>query len=221
MKKIFYLIILLFIYGRVFAIESIKIDNNSLIPIFDKDTYVYNYYTDKNEVDIKIINSKDDIKSEIIKLNKDETIYKVDNYKIRIFKNYENKKSESYIKELTIKNYDIKFDNNKFNYEITLNDEDHLNIDYELSNSSDKITIMGNGNFNKSDNIIKIIFNDKTYTIHAYKTIKVSKTIKNEEVKEMSNNKKEIVKLIIFTISSLIVFGFYYIIFKDKRTMSI
>lgn len=220
MKKILFFIILFTFYINVYAIEDIKIDNKSLIPSFDKNTFVYNYYTDKDEVNIKIIESSDNIKSNIIELTDKEKIYYVDNYKIRIFKNYE-KSSESYIKELTIKNHDINFNNDKYNYSLTLNDEEYLEINYELSNSNDELTIIGNGNFNKNNNIIKILFKDKVYTINAYKTINVSKVINNNTDYEMSDNKKEIVKLIIITISCVLVIGFFYILFIDKTTISI
>lgn len=124
----------------------------------------------------------------------------------------------NYLENLTIENYDIKFDKNKYEYEIVINDEKQLNIDYELSNNDIYVCVEGNGNFNKSDNIITInVNNEYFYTIHAYKTINVSLIEEVEEVKEITPLKKEIVKIIIITISSSLIFGFYYITFINKH----
>lgn len=124
----------------------------------------------------------------------------------------------NYLENLTIENYDIKFDKNKYEYEIVINNEKQLNIDYELSNNDIYVCVEGNGNFNKSDNIITInVNNEYFYTIHAYKTINVSLIEEVEEVKEITPLKKEIVKIIIITISSSLIFGFYYITFINKH----
>ena len=57
MKKI-YIIFILLSFIRINALENITIDNNSLIPNFDKNIYVYNYFTNKDEVNI-VVNKKD------------------------------------------------------------------------------------------------------------------------------------------------------------------
>ena len=80
----------------------------------------------------------------------------------------------------------------------------------------DYYSIEGNGNFNKSDNVIRIKTNNDEYVVHAYKSIKVSKIEYNEPIKEMSDTKKEIVKIIIITISCILIVLFYYILFINK-----
>lgn len=116
------------------------------------------------------------------------------------------------LENLSIENYDINFDKNIYEYKITIEDESNLKIDYDLSEDV-YVSITGNGNFNKSDNIIEINVDNKyKYTIHAYKTIKVSK-IEKTEYKEMSNKKKEIALFLIITISSILIFIFSYITF--------
>ena len=55
---------------------------------------------------------------------------------------------------------------------------------------------------------------DKVYNIHAHKTIKVSYSKDREIIKEMSGTKKEIVKVLIITISCSLVFLFYKFISK-------
>ena len=222
MKKFSFIIIYFLFINNIKAIENITINDQPLIPYFDKETFVYNYYTDNNEVNIEVIENENNVKSYDYYLYNDDNLVEIDKYKINVYKNYNSDKvDESYIKSLTIKNYDINFDKNKYEYQITIGDESNLDIEYELSNYNDKLIIKGNGNFNRSDNIIKVILYDKEYTIHAYKTVQVSKIIENNNIKEMSKSKKEIVKILIVTISCLIVLGFSYILFIDKRTISI
>ena len=133
-----------------------------------------------------------------------------------------NAKEINYLENLTIENYDINFKKDVYEYEITINDEKHLNIDYTLSDNSVYVSIEGNGNFNKSHNIITInINNTHYYKIHVYKTIQVSLIQEIEEVKQFSPLKKEIVKIILITISSSLICGFYYITFINKDFIDI
>ena len=127
---------------------------------------------------------------------------------------------EIYLKDLRIENYDINFNKDIHEYYINIEDEDNLNIDYELSNDNGYVSIIGNGNFNNSDNIININLDNDKYIIHAYKTIKVNNIVE-EETYELSDTKKEIVKYVIITISSIIVFCFYYVLFINKTIVNI
>ncbi len=224
MKKILILICCLFIY-KVYAIEDIRIDGFNIIPNFNSEIKVYNYFTNKDSVNIKVTPSKDEIilGDRTVNLENDQTRVIINSnlfgdYEINIFKNYnKDNKKYPYITNLTIENYDINFNPEVLEYEITINDEDKLNIDYELENDDAYVVISGNGNFNKSDNLITIkVNNELEYKIHAYKTITVSKEIKQDVVKEMSKTKKEITSLIIIVISCALVFGFYYVLFIDK-----
>ena len=230
MKKIL-LITLMFVFiVRVSAIENIEIDNNLLIPTFQKDIRVYNYYTNKDNVTIKVFPSKNEIinGSGKIELDSDEKRIEIisntsGTYTINIFKNYKNDKSkESHLTNLIIKNYDIDFNKDVYDYNININDEKELEIYYELSNDNAYVSIDGNGNFNKTENIIKInVNNEYEYRIHAYKTLNVSLIENTKEYKEMSTFKKEIVKVLIVTISCILVFGFYYFMFIDKTYLKI
>ena len=108
-------------------------------------------------------------------------------------------------------------------YNLNILDEEKLDINYELSNDSSKVNISGNGNFNETKNVIKIILDDKEeYTINVFKSEPVSKVEKvNTEVKPMSYIKKEIVKFIIITISCTLIFLFYRLIFISKFTLNV
>ena len=226
MKKILIIVALFIINNHILAIENIKIDDNDLIPSFDKKISTYNYYTNNNEVNLIIKKEKSEsVNTEgVIPLKEMINTIKIESskgsiYTINIIKNYDKDyKDKSYLKDLSIDGYKIDFDREKYEYVIVLHDEENLVINYEPSNYDDNVKIIGNGNFNKSDNLIMIIINDKIeYKIHALKTLKVS-SIQKEEFKEISDTKKEIVKLIIITISCIIVFGFFYLLFIYRRT---
>lgn len=220
MKKIT-LLILLFYIIKINALTNIKINNEYLIPYFDKDIKTYNYYISNNEINIKV--NKD--KNEIIK---GETKYILDNnykkiiinsniygnYIINVFKDY-NKKDyiSNELLNLSIEGYNINFNKDIYDYDITLNNENNLNINYEV-NDNTNVIINGNGNFNKPNNLIEIKVGNKIYKIHVHKTMKVSYQENKKEIKEMSNTKKEIVKVIIITISSSLIFLFYKFVIR-------
>jgi hypothetical protein len=209
MKKI--IIILCFLFcDRVFAIDNITIDNESLIPKFDANIKKYNYFTNKDSVTIKV-----DDNEEIINIENDYYEYNIENYTINIYKNYNKEKEDKvYLKDLKIIGYDINFDKNIHEYFITIEDEEMLNINYELSNDKCYVSIEGNGNFNKSDNIIKINIDNKSeYIIHALKSLNVC-FVENENDKNEPIIKKEIVKFFIITISCIVVFLFCYLMFN-------
>ena len=91
-----------------------------------------------------------------------------------------------------------------------------------MSDEDVYVSVEGNGNFNKSENIITInVNNDYFYKIHVYKTVSVSYVEEVEEFVEMSAFKKEIVKIGLITISCILVFGFYYCLFINKSYLKI
>ena len=220
MKKIT-IFILLFCVVKVNALSNIQVNNEELIPSFDKEIKVYNYYTDSESVNINVKKDKNEIVN-------GEGVYTLDNnykkiiissnidndYVINIFKNYDKREYDSSeLLSLNIDGYNINYNKDIYDYDITLNNENNLNIKYEV-NDNTSVVITGNGNFNKSNNLIKIEVGDKVYNIHAHKTIKVSYSKDREIIKEMSGTKKEIVKVLIITISCSFVFLFYKFISK-------
>lgn len=220
MKKIT-IFILLFCVVKVNALSNIKVNNEELIPSFDKEIKVYNYYTDSESVNINVKKDKNEIVN-------GEGVYTLDNnykkiiissnidndYVINVFKNYDKREYDSNeLLSLNIDGYNINYNKDIYDYDITLNNENNLNIKYEV-NDNTSVVITGNGNFNKSNNLIKIKVGDKVYNIHAHKTIKVSYSKDRVIIKEMSGTKKEIVKVLIITISCSFVFLFYKFISK-------
>ena len=228
MKKII-LSLLLLLPLNIEAIEKIKINNEDLSPIFDTNTYVYNYYTNENTINIEVTPSKDETITGDGKftLNNDEETFIITSSsgkdtKITVFKNYTKKEEASEILSLDIEGYNLNFNKDIHEYNLNIENEESLNINYELSNDSSHLNITGNGNFNKTKNVITIILDEKeTYTINVFKSIPVSKEIKEETIKPMSYTKKEIVKYIIITISCSLIFLFYKFLFSSKLTLRV
>lgn len=225
MKKIIFTLIIFFSFIKVFAIENIKIDNNYLSPLFETSIRKYNYYTNNSSIKIIVTSSKDEEVTGygIFKLESGKNIFYINSsvygiYEINVFKDYEKDNSSiALITSLNIENYDIDFNTNKFDYKINIGDEDKLNITYETIGNSG-VKVIGNGNFNKTDNVIEIICGDKTYTIHALKSIPVVKNVtNNQEYKSMSYINKELLKIIIIVIGSIIVFGYFYLLFLSNK----
>ena len=222
------LIISLLFCIKVKAIENITINNENLSPIFNSDIKVYNYFTYSDSINIQVKSKKNEqvTGSGVFSLNDDLTTFKVisndKEYTINVFKNYHKEELTPVLNDLIIEGYDINFDTNIHEYDINIKDETHLNINYDLSNDEAYVSITGNGNFNSSDNIIKINVNNKDeYIIHAHKSMNVSLVEDTNEYKELSGIKKEIVILLIVTISCTLVFLFYYSLFINKTTLHI
>ena len=219
MKKIIFIILFFFNICYVYGIEDIEINNEYLIPKFESNIKVYNYYTSKDIVTINVKGVSNEIiyGSGIHELKDGKNTIKISSslnneYTINIFKDYKKDTNKGYLESLNIKGYNINYDKNTYEYYIYINDEEYLDIDYKLSSDNTTFSISGNGNFNNTDNIIKINVNDEEYLIHAYKTINVS-YIKEEDDNEMSKSKKEIVIFLIATISCILVFIYFYSLF--------
>lgn len=227
MKKILFTILFFVIsIFKIKAIENIKINNESLSPQFDSSFKKYNYFTDEDIILIDVKKSKNENISGdgtfILKTNIERFVVTSSihgEYEITVYKNYEKYNGEfGKLLNLKILNYNIDFNSNIYEYDVVINDEDMLNIEYELSNLSSYVDIKGNGNFNQSKNIIEInVDNINTYKINVLKTNTVLKeNIDDEDIVYLNPTKKEIVKLLIITISCSFVFLMYYLLFIKK-----
>lgn len=227
MRKILFAVLFLCFILRVDAIEDIKINEEKLSPYFDNQFKKYNYFTNSDYINIYVKPSKEEsvsgdgnfkLENNVQKFIITSSLY--GEYEINVYKNYKKEEGElGKLLNLEIANYNIIFDENTYEYDLVINDEDMLDITYETDNLSSYVDIKGNGNFNKSKNIIEInVDNINTYKINVLKTNIVSKeeNIKEEKTIILSETKKEIAKLIIITISCSIVFILFYILFLKK-----
>lgn len=223
MKKILFTILIILFFNKVNAIENIKINGDDLIPKFDSSLKKYNYFTNSDKALINIYKSENEVVNGdgVFELNDEITKFIInsnisDNYEIIVYKNYQ-KKDNPYgqLINLEIEGYDIDFNSSVFEYDITINDEKVLNINYDLLNDNSYVSVSGNGNFNNKLNIITINVDDiNIYRINVHKAINVSHEIKEEiKIKEMSYIEKEIAKVIIITISCILIFIMFYLFF--------
>ena len=77
MKKILFLLTIFFSFiFNLYALNNISINNNMLIPEFNKNTKVYNVFVPSNIEIITIVVDKDDKFKRRIKCNRNNIIYK-------------------------------------------------------------------------------------------------------------------------------------------------
>ncbi len=232
MKKKLYIIILCifsFCFDRVFALSDIKINNESVIPYFDINTKVYNYFSDKDSVLISVSKDKDEEVSGygVFNIINGENIFKINSnksgeYTIRIYKNYSHDDENiATFKYFNIDGYDIDFKNDIHDYYIDAYDNEYLRFNYETDSSISTVKIENNGNFNDGNNdvIVNITsnnnMNNNKYVIHVSKTKSVFKS-EEDSVRELSYNSKKIVIIGVITICSFLVVLCFYLLFIKK-----
>lgn len=86
----------------------------------------------------------------------------------------------TYLIDINIDNYDIYFDKDIFEYELTINDEDKLNIEPVLMDSSSKYVINGNSKL-KNGSVIEIKVTAENGDTKAYK-IEINKEDKGNNI---------------------------------------
>ena len=178
--------------------ETKKSNNNNLselklsdgILVFDKGTTEYRVTVSYDVKSIEITAKTEDSKAKFEILNNEElsigenviTIKVVaeDNsekeYKIIVIRKEENAilSSDSKLKSLIIKDYEIDFNSSVYNYTIKIGKEDKLNITYTPSDSKSNVTVTGNENLENGSIIeISVVAEDgnvSTYKINIEKS---------------------------------------------------
>ena len=233
---------------NISALENIKVGDYELVPYFSDYITKYNVFVSPTEEsvnisallseeddyvtgigNISIIDGKNEVTLKVVKKNME-----IDTYEINIFKNYkENLDYENAtLSKLEIEGVDINFNPNTYEYEINIEQQERLNINYVQTSEFSTVKISGNSNFKIGENIIKIAVTSKDknttniYVIKANKIISVFEE-KSSEVEEINILGKEtltkketnIITISIISICFiLIVFAFYLLfVIKKKR----
>ena len=200
MKKILFLLTIFFSFiFNLYALNNISINNNMLIPEFNKNTKVYNVFVPSNIEIITIVVDKDD--NEVITgsgskslkegLNVIEIISyindtEVERYTLNITRgNITYDKTNSNLKNLIINDYEVNFNEFVYEYEIKIKTNYKLNIHYETNTPLETVTLKGDTSLKNKENVItiKVISGDKKHS-STYK-IKIIK-----ELKDNTSNKK-------------------------------
>ena len=122
--------------------------------------------------------------------------------------------SDSLIKSLTIKGYEINFEPTKYEYAIKVkNSVKSLDLDVVLNDSNATYEIIGNENFKVGENTVKIVVTAEDGSTSTY-TIKVTREKAKEEKEEKENKSSRAVIIILIV---LVIIGLIYVIFKDDE----
>jgi len=234
MMKLQYLVVFIisfFSFIKIHALDNILINDEYLSPLFSSDTYEYNYFTNKDKVKISVSKSSDEQVSGYGYFNLNDGVNEFyitsvknnieSKYKINVYRNYKkDDKSIATFKSFNIENYDINFSNEVYEYSIDIEDDEYLNINYELTSPSSTVEIKGNGNFTNENNkvIIKITSEDKKisneYVIHVNKVIEVFKVFKSE--RSITHAERELAKIVIVIMCCVLVVFIFYLLFIKK-----
>lgn len=229
------------------AISGINLSSGSLVPYFSEKTTKYNVFvpSDVENINISVNETEEDdyvtgtgnisltdgknvIILKVVKKN-----LEIVDYEISVFKNYKENKDydNAYLNKLEIEGYEINFDSNTFEYEIYIENEDRLNINYEQANENSVVKISGNSNFKIGQNVVKITVisknktNTNVYVIKVNKVANVFEEFSSSEKEDFNLfgkdklNKKETI-LVIISLSSvvfLIIYTIFYLLFIRKR----
>ncbi len=208
---------------------------------FNKDIYEYNLYVDYRVDSITLEGLLGDKYATTMgfreyKLTSDTTVIllevvsesgEVKTYKINVIKEYPKAttqimslSSNNYLSSLIIDGYDIKFDKNTLEYEITVgSDVTSLDISATSEVDSASVRIYGNDDFSEGENIVTIVVtaedgSQKTYTIKVNKEKEQASVADDTSVDDNNNN---VEKTIIIILIILVVIGLLYLIFKKDK----
>lgn len=250
MKHIKYAVVVTFFLfiPKINAITNIKVDEYSLVPLFDEYITKYNIFvssTDESvnvsavlsETDdyvtgtgnINVIDGKNVVTLKVVTKNMD-----IMTYELSIFKNYEEipDYQDATLSDLMIVGHDIEFNPNIYEYEINVDLEERLEIEYEQTSEYSTVKISGNSNFKVGENVIKIAVTSKDketsniYTIRVNKLMSVfeesiqNEVITNENIlgrETLTKKETNIITLVIITICSIVMLFLFYLIFIRKK----
>ena len=124
--------------------------------------------------------------------------------------------SDSYLLDLKIKGYEIKFDPYTYEYRIKVgNKVDSLNIEVVLNDSNATYVINGNENFKVGENVVTIVVTSEAGTTHTYTIVVDKEDVKKASVKEETTTTNNISRYIVIGLIILVIAGLVYLIFKD------
>ena len=175
----------------------------------DKNTYSVILLNDEKKLEIKAIALSDDIK---VTISGNENL-KVGENKISILLEDKEGNKNTYtiiatkksqvcvVKDIKVVGYKFNFDCNKYEYQLSIKDEDKLNIDVVPTNEDTKINIYHNDNLKDGDIItISVKHGDNEYQY----LIKISKKEENSTI--ITDNKKVLI------LGGIVIVGLLYLV---------
>lgn len=143
-------------------------------------------------------------------------------YKVNVIKVY--KSSNNNLRDIVIEGYDIEFNKDVLEYEITVSsDTDSLDISALVEDASAWAKIEGNENFTEGENVVTISVYAQNGDVKTYKlivnkekarTVTTPSSDSDDEVNEDGVNTEKVVIIILII---LVVIGLLYLIFKKDE----
>ncbi len=188
-------------------LKSLNVDVGNLK--FDKKTLNYSFTVPNDTTSIKVTAQAEDVKSKIdgVKsynlkegLNKITITVTAENgstrkYTLQVTRIVKEIKKEvnNKLDKLDIENYQISFDPENTVYNLTIENETKLNINFKAQDESSSVVVNGNDNL-KNGSVIKVVVtgvdgSTKEYTINISKNEEIKKDDSNNIKDDNSNNK--------------------------------
>lgn len=240
MKKTFLLLTFFLFITNVKAINNITINNNRIIPEFNKNIETYNVFVN-DEIEIITINAEIEENEEVTNLGSKSLKRGLNTFVITSYINNEINtsytlnvtrgsvvydKETSVLENLEIDGLKLDFKSDVFNYIVRSNDINNIKVNYLTPNPKMNVKVSYNLNTSKENNLItiKVISENKkntnTYKINIKKDVKNNKIVTKTSIFDNKKYDKFELKLIkigisIFILSIILVF--FYIIFLRKK----
>lgn len=240
MKKTFLLLTFFLFITNVKAINNITINNNQIIPEFNKSVKTYNVFVN-DETEIITINAEIEENEEVTNLGSKSLKRGLNTFVITSYINNEINtsytlnvtrgssvfdKETSVLENLEIDGLKLDFKSDVFNYIVKSNDFNNIKVNYLTPNPKMSVKVTYNLNTSKENNLItiKVISENKkntnTYKINIKKNVKDNKIVTKTSIFDNKKYDKFELKLIkigisIFILSIILVF--FYIIFLRKK----
>lgn len=235
MKKSLSLLLTFFLFTiKLNAIENISINRETLVPDFSKETRVYNVYV-LSSTEIITINATGE-ENELItgtgskSLKKGLNVFEINSYINDILTErytlnitrgedvFDNETSR--LEDLSITGYNIDFKSDNFNYEISLNEDENLEVIYKVSNPKMNVKVSETNDLITIKVISENKKNESVYVVKINKEVKVNAVaLKSSffDKKKFDNFELKIIRISIISVVFIIMSVLFYLIFVKYK----
>ena len=235
MKKSLSLLLTFFLFTiKLNAIENISINRETLVPEFSKETRVYNVYV-LSSTEIITINATGE-ENELItgtgskSLKKGLNVFEInsyindiltESYTLNITRGedvFDNETSR--LEDLSITGYNIDFKSDNFNYEISLNEDENLEVIYKVSNPKMNVKVSETNDLITIKVISENKKNESVYVVKINKEVKVNAVaLKSSffDKKKFDNFELKIIRISIISVVFIIMSVLFYLIFVKYK----
>lgn len=235
MKKSLSLLLTFFLFTiKLNAIENISINRETLVPDFSKETRVYNVYV-LSSTEIITINATGE-ENELItgtgskSLKKGLNVFEINSYINDILNEsytlnitrgedvFDNETSR--LEDLSITGYNIDFKSDNFNYEISLNEDENLEVIYKVSNPKMNVKVSETNDLITIKVISENKKNESVYVVKINKEVKVNAVaLKSSffDKKKFDNFELKIIRISIISVVFIIMSVLFYLIFVKYK----